>query len=98
MALLDNYTERKAKVLAQRRDDFMAKPEAAFVPLRATSHAAGITGVRPVQMGQYSNCSAHVRIEPLKTRNRQKFFALFSAFCVFSGKLSVSANKRWGNS
>jgi uncharacterized OsmC-like protein len=53
MATLDSYTERKAKVLAQRREDFMAKPEAAFVPLKATSHAAGITGVRPVQMGQY---------------------------------------------
>ncbi len=53
MALLDSYTERKATVLAQRRDDFAANPEAAFVPLKATSHAAGITGVRPVQMGQY---------------------------------------------
>lgn len=53
MALLDSYIERKAKVLAQRREDFSARPEAAFVPLKATSHAAGITGVRPVQMGQY---------------------------------------------
>lgn len=53
MALLDSYIERKAKVLAQRREDLTAKPEAAFVPLKASSHAAGITGVRPVQMGQY---------------------------------------------
>ncbi len=53
MALLDSYIERKAKVLAQRREDFTARPESAFVPLKATSHAAGITGVRPVQMGQY---------------------------------------------
>lgn len=53
MALLDSYIERKAKVLAQRREDLTANPEAAFVPLKATSHAAGITGVRPVQMGQY---------------------------------------------
>jgi len=53
MALLDSYIERKAKVLAQRREDFTARPDAAYVPLKATSHAAGITGVRPVQMGQY---------------------------------------------
>lgn len=53
MAALDSYIERKAKVLAQRREDFGANPEAAFVPLKATSHAAGITGVRPVQMGDY---------------------------------------------
>ncbi len=53
MAKLDNYLERKAAVLAERRADFTAKPEAALVKLKATAHVAGNTGVRPVRMGDY---------------------------------------------
>jgi uncharacterized OsmC-like protein len=53
MAHLDSYLARKASVLAQRRDDFQADPARAVVPLKATSHCAGITGVRPVRMGDY---------------------------------------------
>lgn len=53
MATLDSYFQRKAAVLAQRREDFTANPDSSLVRLTATSHVAGITGVRPVQMGQY---------------------------------------------
>jgi len=53
MAKLDHYLERKAAVLAERRADFTAKPEAALVKLKATAHVAGNTGVRPVRMGDY---------------------------------------------
>jgi uncharacterized OsmC-like protein len=53
MAKLDSYLERKAAVLADRRTDFTAKPEAALVRLKATSYVAGNTGVRPVRMGDY---------------------------------------------
>ena len=53
MAKLDSYLERKAAVLADRRADFTAKPEAALVKLKVTSHVAGNTGVRPVRMGDY---------------------------------------------
>ncbi|MEZ4711865.1 MAG: OsmC family protein [Caldilineaceae bacterium] len=53
MAQLDAYLERKAGVLAQGREKFAANPEAALVRLKATSHVAGNTGVRPVRMGDY---------------------------------------------
>ena len=53
MAKLDSYLERKAGVLAQGRAKFTASPEAALVRLKATSHVAGNTGVRPVRMGDY---------------------------------------------
>lgn len=53
MAALDSYIERKAGVLAQRREQFTANPEGALVRLKATSHVAGNTGVRPVTMGDY---------------------------------------------
>ena len=53
MAALDSYIERKAGVLAQRREQFTANPEGALVRLKATSHVAGNTGVRPVKMGDY---------------------------------------------
>lgn len=53
MSKLDPYIQRKATVLAQRRADFQKNPEAALVQLKATSHVAGNTGVRPVKMGDY---------------------------------------------
>jgi len=53
MAKLDEYLGRKAAVLAQRREDFTAKPDAALVKLKVSSHVAGNTGVRPVRMGDY---------------------------------------------
>ncbi|MCB0080296.1 MAG: OsmC family protein [Caldilineaceae bacterium] len=53
MAKLDSYMQYKATVLAQRREQFSANPEASLVHLQATSHVAGNTGVRPVKMGDY---------------------------------------------
>lgn len=53
MAVLDGYLAHKARVLAQRRELFEREPEAAHVHLKATSHCAGTTGVRPVRMGDY---------------------------------------------
>lgn len=53
MAKLDPYLQHKASVLAQRREQFTANPAGALVRLKATSHVAGNTGVRPVKMGEY---------------------------------------------
>lgn len=53
MSKLAPYLQRKGEVLAQRRDHFRENPEAALVRLKATSHVAGNTGVRPVKMGDY---------------------------------------------
>lgn len=53
MSALAPYLQRKAEVLAQRREHFHQQPEAALVRLKATSHVAGNTGVRPVKMGEY---------------------------------------------
>ena len=53
MAKLDEYLDRKAAVLADRRADFQAKPESALVKLQVSAHVAGNTGVRPVRMGDY---------------------------------------------
>ena len=53
MAKLDEYLDRKAAVLADRRADFQAKPESARVKLQVSAHVAGNTGVRPVRMGDY---------------------------------------------
>jgi len=53
MSQLDPYLQRKAAVLAQRRAQFQENPAAALVPLKATAHVAGNTGVRPVKMGDY---------------------------------------------
>jgi uncharacterized OsmC-like protein len=53
MAALDSYLQRKAGVLAQRREHFTAHPGSSLVRLKATSHVAGTTGVRPVKMGDY---------------------------------------------
>lgn len=53
MAALDSYIQRKAGVLAERREQFTTNPAGSLVRLKATSHVAGITGVRPVKMGDY---------------------------------------------
>ena len=53
MARLDAFLHHKAEVLAQRRSDYTANPDAAIVPLSAVSYCAGTTGVRPVKMGDY---------------------------------------------
>ncbi|MBX3013847.1 MAG: OsmC family protein [Caldilineaceae bacterium] len=53
MSHLEPYLQRKAEVLAQRREHFRAEPSAALVRLKATSQVAGNTGVRPVKMGDY---------------------------------------------
>jgi len=53
MAALDSYITRKASVLAERRKELSANPDGAVVRLKATSHVAGNTGVRPVTMGDY---------------------------------------------
>lgn len=53
MSTLAPYLQRKAAVLAQRREHFQENPGAARVQLKATSHVAGNTGVRPVKMGDY---------------------------------------------
>lgn len=54
MSPLDFYLDRKADVLAQRREDFAASPAAAVVSLRAHSKVAGSTGARPTRMGEFS--------------------------------------------
>lgn len=53
MSKLDPYLQRKAEVLAQRREHFRENPASALVQLKASSHVAGNTGVRPVKMGEY---------------------------------------------
>ena len=53
MARLDAFLHHKAGVLAQRRSEYTANPEAAIVPLSAISYCAGTTGVRPVKMGDH---------------------------------------------
>lgn len=52
MSELDDYLNRKATVLAQRRTDFTAAPEKATVRIQAKSWVAGNTGARPVKMGE----------------------------------------------
>ncbi|MEZ4868370.1 MAG: OsmC family protein [Caldilineaceae bacterium] len=53
MAKLDPYLQRKASILAERRAQLRDNPRAGIVQLKATSHVAGNTGVRPVKMGDY---------------------------------------------
>lgn len=53
MSELQPYLQRKAQVLAQRREELQADPAAAKVRLTVSSEVAGNTGVRPVQMGAY---------------------------------------------
>jgi uncharacterized OsmC-like protein len=54
MAQLDGYLNHKANVMARRQDDFIARPDMARVHLKATSHVAGNTGIRPVRMGEHT--------------------------------------------
>ena len=57
MAKLDEYLTRKAGVLAQRRTELADDPSKALVMLKATSHCAGNTGVRPTKMGDFTIAS-----------------------------------------
>ncbi len=52
MSALAPYLSRKHAVLEQRQADFQAAPEKALVSIQASSHVAGNTGARPVQMGE----------------------------------------------
>jgi uncharacterized OsmC-like protein len=54
MAKLDNYLERKAAALADRKQDWTANPEKAIATIKASSKVAGITGTRPTSMGNYT--------------------------------------------
>jgi len=51
-SVLDSYLVRKRAVLNQRQADFQAMPEKATVQIKASSWVAGITGVRPVRIGE----------------------------------------------
>jgi uncharacterized OsmC-like protein len=54
MAKLDNYIERKAAALAERKQDWTTNPEKAVATIKASSKVAGITGTRPTTMGSYT--------------------------------------------
>ena len=54
MAKLDNYLERKAVALADRKQDWAANPEKAVATIKASSRVAGITGTRPTTMGNHT--------------------------------------------
>ncbi|MBI5668828.1 MAG: OsmC family protein [Chloroflexi bacterium] len=54
MALLDSYIARKTAVLAARRADYEAKPESSVISIKASSQVAGITGARPVRIGDHT--------------------------------------------
>lgn len=54
MANLDEYMNRKAAILAQRHSELTANPGTGVAELTVTSHVAGITGLRPVKMGEYT--------------------------------------------
>ncbi len=54
MAKLDNYLERKAVALADRKQDWVANPEKAVATIKASSKVAGITGTRPTTMGNHT--------------------------------------------
>lgn len=53
MAKLDAYLTRKAQVVAERQAGWTASPESALLTLKASSKVAGITGARPIQMGEH---------------------------------------------
>jgi hypothetical protein len=53
MAKLDNYLERKAVALADRKQDWTTNPEKAVATIKASSKVAGITGTRPTTMGNH---------------------------------------------
>lgn len=54
MAKLDEYLAYKSRILAEQRQKLTHTPAAGVVQLTATSHVAGNTGVRPVQMGEFN--------------------------------------------
>ncbi|MCA0453505.1 MAG: OsmC family protein [Chloroflexi bacterium] len=54
MAKLDSYIARKSEALTARREDWTANPEKAVATIRASSKVAGITGIRPTKMGDYT--------------------------------------------
>ncbi|MBI1278091.1 MAG: OsmC family peroxiredoxin [Anaerolineaceae bacterium] len=54
MAKLDNYLERKAVALADRKSDWTTNPEKAVAIIKASSKVAGITGTRPTTMGSHT--------------------------------------------
>lgn len=54
MAKLDNYLERKAVALDDRKQDWTANPEKAVATIKASSKVAGITGTRPTTMGNHT--------------------------------------------
>jgi len=53
MTDLDIYLKRKAAVLAERREQLADDPGAGLAQIKASSYVAGITGIRPVKMGDY---------------------------------------------
>ena len=54
MAKLDNYIERKAAALADRKQDWTDNPEKSVATIKASSKVAGITGTRPTTMGSHT--------------------------------------------
>jgi len=54
MANLDEYLARKSAVLRERHEELSANPGTGVAELTVTSHVAGITGLRPVTMGNYT--------------------------------------------
>lgn len=54
MVLLDSYLARKTAVLAARRADYETKPESSLISIKASSQVAGITGARPVRIGDHT--------------------------------------------
>ncbi len=52
MSKLDSYFARKADAIAQRQADFRAHPETSLFTLTASAKVAGITGARPIRMGE----------------------------------------------
>lgn len=53
MTTLDPYLKRKAEVLSERRRELDKNPSAGVAQLKVSSYVAGITGLRPVKMGEY---------------------------------------------
>lgn len=51
---LQPFLERKTQVIADRQRDFSASPEKAIGQLSARSWVGGITGTRPIRMGEYT--------------------------------------------
>jgi len=54
MSTLDPYLKRKAGILEQQRQQLADNPDNGIALLRASSYVAGITGIRPVKMGEYT--------------------------------------------